>query len=70
MTDDKTIERTDMTTDSPASLDLADIPVTTLRGENTTFGDLVDGRAALVVNVASRCGLAPRDPGGQSAKAR
>ncbi|KHK99034.1 glutathione peroxidase [Microbacterium mangrovi] len=41
-------------------MDLAAIPVTTLRGQNTTFGDLVDGRAALVVNVASRCGLAPQ----------
>lgn len=46
-----------MSTETPASIDLAGIPVTTLRGESTTFGDLVNGRAALVVNVASRCGL-------------
>jgi glutathione peroxidase len=46
-----------MSADSGARLDLADIPVTTLRGESTTFGDLADGRATLVVNVASRCGL-------------
>ena len=41
-------------------MDLSDIPVTTLRGEQTTFGALTDGKAALVVNVASRCGLAPQ----------
>lgn len=39
-------------------MNLTDIPVTTIRGEQTTFGDLTKGRAALVVNVASRCGLA------------
>ncbi|CAN7441984.1 glutathione peroxidase [Microbacterium sp. LjRoot45] len=41
-------------------MELQDIPVTTLRGEHTTFGELTAGRAALVVNVASRCGLAPQ----------
>lgn len=41
-------------------MDLSDIPVTTLRGEKTTFGALTGGKAALVVNVASRCGLAPQ----------
>ena len=40
--------------------DLLDIPVTTLRGEPTTFGALTGGRPALVVNVASRCGLTPQ----------
>ena len=40
--------------------DLLDLPVTTLRGEQTTFGDLAAGRAALVVNVASKCGLTPQ----------
>jgi len=39
---------------------LFDTPVTTLRGEDTTFGDLTAGRLTLVVNVASRCGLAPQ----------
>jgi glutathione peroxidase len=34
-----------------------------LRGEPTTFGVLADGRAALVVNVASRCGLTPQYSG-------
>jgi glutathione peroxidase len=41
-------------------LDLDDVPVTTLHGEQTTFGDLRRGGAALVVNVASRCGLSPQ----------
>jgi glutathione peroxidase len=40
--------------------DLLDQPVTTLRGEQTTFGDIAAGRAALVVNVASKCGLTPQ----------
>ncbi|AOX46415.1 MULTISPECIES: glutathione peroxidase [unclassified Microbacterium] len=39
-------------------MDLSGIPITTLQGEETTFGALTDGKAALVVNVASRCGLA------------
>lgn len=32
----------------------------TLAGRPTTFGDLVGDRVALVVNVASRCGLTPQ----------
>ncbi len=40
--------------------DLLQLPVTTLQGDQTTFGALADGRAALVVNVASRCGLTPQ----------
>ncbi len=40
--------------------DLADLPVTTLQGETTMFGALTDGKAALIVNVASRCGLTPQ----------
>ncbi|WP_214111355.1 glutathione peroxidase [Acrocarpospora catenulata] len=39
------------------------IPVTTLDGAPTTLGELLDGRAALVVNVASRCGLTPQYAG-------
>ena len=39
-------------------MDLADIEISTLQGERTTFGELQDGRTVLVVNVASRCGLA------------
>lgn len=34
--------------------------LTTLAGEPTTFGQLTDGTAALVVNVASRCGYTPQ----------
>ena len=40
--------------------DLLELPVTTLDGESTTLGTLTGGRAALVVNVASRCGLTPQ----------
>ena len=40
--------------------DLADLPVTTLSGEPTTFGALSAGKATLVVNVASQCGLTPQ----------
>ncbi len=40
--------------------DLLDLPVTTLAGEASTFGALTGGRTALVVNVASNCGLTPQ----------
>ena len=40
--------------------DLLDLPVTTLQGEETTLGALTGGSAALVVNVASKCGLTPQ----------
>lgn len=40
--------------------DLLDLPVTSLAGDLTTFGALLDGRAGLIVNVASRCGLTPQ----------
>ncbi len=43
--------------------DLLDQPVTTLHGEESTLGGLTGGRAALVVNVASRCGLTPQYEG-------
>ena len=39
--------------------DILDLPVTTLAGEETTFGKLVGGKVALVVNVASYCGFTP-----------
>src|SRR6476619_6658438 len=38
---------------------LTDIALTTLDGRATTLGELADG-AALVVNVASKCGLTPQ----------
>jgi glutathione peroxidase len=40
--------------------DLLELPVTTLDGRPTTLGALTRGKAALVVNVASRCGLTPQ----------
>jgi glutathione peroxidase len=40
--------------------DLLDLPVSTLQGEDTTLGALTGGGPALVVNVASRCGLTPQ----------
>ena len=40
--------------------ELLGLPVTTLQGTATTFGELTGGRAALVVNVASKCGLTPQ----------
>ena len=43
--------------------DLLDVPVSTLSGEPTTVGALTGGRPALVVNVASRCGLTPQYAG-------
>jgi glutathione peroxidase len=42
-------------TDAP----LTEIPLTTLDGQATTLAELADG-AALVVNVASKCGLTPQ----------
>ena len=38
---------------------LNDIAISTIDGEETTFGDYADN-VVLVVNVASRCGLAPQ----------
>jgi glutathione peroxidase len=38
---------------------LAEIPLTTLKGEATSLGAYA-GKVLLVVNVASRCGLAPQ----------
>jgi glutathione peroxidase len=42
---------------------LRELEVQTLDGRTTTLGDLTGGRAALVVNVASRCGLTPQYAG-------
>jgi glutathione peroxidase len=43
--------------------DLLELPVTTLQGRSTTFGELAQGRVTLVVNVASRCGYTPQYAG-------
>jgi len=40
-------------------MSLYDIPLSTIAGRATTFGEQ-SGRAVLVVNVASRCGLTPQ----------
>jgi glutathione peroxidase len=40
--------------------DLLDIPLATLQGTATTLRELTGGSPALVVNVASRCGLTPQ----------
>lgn len=40
-------------------MDLSDIPLTTIDGGSTTLGEFED-TVFLVVNVASRCGLAPQ----------
>ena len=37
---------------------LNDIPITTIDGGSTTLAEY-DGKVKLIVNVASRCGLAP-----------
>ena len=42
---------------------LLDLPVRTLHGDETTLGALTGGKAALVVNVASQCGLTPQYTG-------
>src|SRR5437764_1093798 len=44
-------------------MSLQDLKVETLQGETTTLGDLTGGRAALIVNVASKCGLTPQYEG-------
>lgn len=41
-------------------MSLYDLPLRTLAGEQTTLRELAGGGPALVVNVASRCGLTPQ----------
>jgi glutathione peroxidase len=45
-----------------ATIDIADIPLKTIKGEDATLGDYA-GKALLIVNVASRCGLTPQYEG-------
>ena len=40
--------------------DLLDVPLTTLDGKASTLRELTGGKPALVVNVASKCGLTPQ----------
>ena len=42
---------------------LHDLEIQTLDGTRTTLGSLAKGKAALIVNVASRCGLTPQYAG-------
>jgi glutathione peroxidase len=49
--------------------DIYDIPVHTLQGEPSSLGSL-KGKAVLVVNVASRCGLTPQYTGLQKLQDR
>jgi len=42
---------------------ILDAKIARLDGTPTSFGEITDGRAALVVNVASRCGLTPQYAG-------
>jgi len=44
-------------------MSLLDQPIARLDGTPATLRDLTDGRPALVVNVASRCGLTPQYTG-------
>lgn len=44
-------------------MSLSDIPLRTLTDAPTTLGELTSGKAALIVNVASRCGLTPQYAG-------
>ena len=39
---------------------LLDIPIDRLGGTPATLGEILDGRSALIVNVASKCGLTPQ----------
>jgi glutathione peroxidase len=42
---------------------ILEAPIARLDGTPTTFGEITGGRAALVVNVASKCGLTPQYAG-------
>jgi glutathione peroxidase len=42
---------------------LHDLEVQTLSGERSTLGALTAGKATLIVNVASKCGLTPQYAG-------
>lgn len=44
-------------------MSILDAKIARLDGTATTFGEITGGRAALVVNVASKCGLTPQYAG-------
>ena len=41
-------------------MSLLDTPIATLAGDASDLGTITEGKAALVVNVASKCGLTPQ----------
>ncbi|WP_239157418.1 glutathione peroxidase [Actinocatenispora thailandica] len=41
-------------------MSVLDLPIGTLEGAPSSLGELADGNALLVVNVASKCGLTPQ----------
>ncbi len=45
--------------DVPSNMKLREIPFKTMEGTETSLSEF-DGKALLIVNVASRCGLAPQ----------
>ena len=44
-------------------MQILDSPIMRLDGTPTTLGEILDGRLALLVNVASRCGSTPQYTG-------
>src|SRR5918911_585630 len=46
--------------DTPIAADALDVPIARLDGTPSTLREIVGPNAALVVNVASRCGLTPQ----------
>src|ERR671939_363649 len=46
--------------DTPIAADALDVPIARLDGTQSTVREIVGPNAALVVNVASRCGLTPQ----------
>lgn len=44
-------------------MSLHDLEIETLTGTRTTLGEIAKGKAALIVNVASKCGLTPQYAG-------
>ena len=52
-----------MATLAPMGTELLDIPIARLDGTAATLGEITGGKPALLVNVASKCGLTPQYTG-------